>query len=281
MKPQTFFSKLQRDPLALIALTLLGFYALLSLLAFTGVIAGDFATVDNTSAHLPPSPQHWFGTDIFGRDVGARAIHATLTALSVGFIASLLSLAIGGILGAIAGYRGGWVDTFIVWLYTTVDSIPSILLMAAFIFALGQGLMNVYLALGLTTWVSSCRLIRGEFIKHRNRDYVTAARALGIKPPAIVFRHILPNVFHILIIQFGLGFVNAVKIEVILSYLGLGVEPGTPSWGLMIDDAKQELARGIWWNLAAATLFMFGLVLAVNLLTESLRRALDLKMKTI
>jgi peptide/nickel transport system permease protein len=166
----------------------------------------------------------------------------------------LIAIPIGVVLGAAAGYFGGWVDEVIVWFYTTLSSIPSIMLLVAFTYVLGRGLFSVYIALGVTSWVSLARLIRGEFMKHKTREYVLAAEAIGAGHALRIFRHILPNVVHVVIINLSLQFQTAIKTEVILSYLGLGAQ-GQPSWGIMIDEAKQVLAsRGVWWELTAATL---------------------------
>jgi peptide/nickel transport system permease protein len=216
---------------------------------------------------------------VLGRDLLARAAPGPATALSIGVIASAISLVIGMTLGAVAGYFGGRVDAIVVWLYTTIDSIPYILLIPSLTFVLGRGLINVYIAVGVTSWVTLCRLIRGEFMKHKDRDYVLAAEVLGASHSRKIFRHIMPNVTHLAFVQFGLGFVAAIKIEVILSYLGLGVDVRTPSWGIMLDDARGELARPFWGNLLAATIFMFGLVLAFNLFNDALRESLDPKLK--
>jgi ABC-type dipeptide/oligopeptide/nickel transport system permease subunit len=143
---------------------------------------------------------------------------------------------------------------------------------------LGKGLFAVYVALGATSWVTLCRLIRGEVMKHKEREYVLAAGAIGGGHFRKLFKHILPNVSHIVIINTSMQFQVAIKSEVILSYLGMGVQ-GEPSWGTMIDDAKLELARGVWWQLAGATLAMFIIVLAFNLLGDALRDSLDPKLK--
>jgi peptide/nickel transport system permease protein len=187
---------------------------------------------------------------------------------------------IGTVLGAVAGYFGGVIDELIVWFYTTVDTIPYILLIVAFSFIAGPGLTTVCLAIGLTSWIGHCRVIRAEFMKHREREYVQGATALGASHLRRIFLHILPNTFHLVLINFSLRFVTAIKSEVIISYLGLGVKPGTPSWGMMISDAKLELSREIWWGLAAATGFMFFLVLAFTLFNDALRDALDPKLKS-
>lgn len=272
------FARLKKDKLALLCLGIISFYALVAFLAWIGWIAADY-TLTGPDSYAAPTKNHWFGTDIFGRDVLLRTIQGTRIALSIGLVTSLIAIPIGVTLGAIAGYFGGWVDELIVWFYTTMDSIPDLLKIIALSFVLGRGLITVYIAIGFTTWVGLCRLIRGEFLKHKSRDYVQAASALGASHSRRMFVHILPNVFHIILINFSIRFVIGIKTEVILSYLGLGVEPGQPSWGVMIDDAKLELARGVWWQLAAATGAMFFLVLAFYIFTDSLRQVLDPKLR--
>jgi ABC-type dipeptide/oligopeptide/nickel transport system permease subunit len=269
----------KRNKIAVISFFVIVLYVLLALGAKLGIIFTNVTISDTANQYLPSSWEHIFGTDVLGRDILARAVHGCATALSVGLISSGISLLIGLTLGAIAGYYGGWIDGLIVWLYTTIDSIPYILLIPALTFVLGRGLINVYIAVGVTSWVTLCRLIRGEFMKHKDRDYVMAAKVIGASDARKIFRHILPNVTHLAFVQFGLGFVAAIKIEVILSYLGLGVDPSTPSWGIMLDDSKLELSRPFWGNLIAATIFMFGLILSFNLFNDALRESLDPKLK--
>lgn len=273
------FRRFKKNKLGVISFYIILLYVVVAALAVTGILYPDISVPNQADAYASISLSHPFGTDIFGRDILGRAIHGTVTAISIGLLASTLSLVIGLVLGSVAGYFGGKVDAAIVWLYTTVDSIPYILLIPSLTFVLGRGLINVFIAVGLTSWVTTARLVRGEFFKHKHRDYVMAAHALGANDRRKIFGHILPNVAHLAFVQFGLGFVSAIKIEVILSYLGLGVDPSQPSWGLMIDDAKNELARPYWGNLAAATMFMFGLILSFNLFNDALREALDPKMK--
>jgi peptide/nickel transport system permease protein len=261
-------------------MVLIVLYSLLALLAKFGLLAATW-NVEVAPAYSPPDFSQLstiMGTDIFGRSVFYKVIHGTRIAMSVGLVASLISIPIGVVLGALAGYFGGVIDEIIVWFYTTLSSIPSILLLTAVTFILGKGLFAVYIALGATSWVSLARLVRGEFIKHKTREYVVAAEALGAGHGIRIFRHILPNTMHIVIINFSLQFQTAIKTEVILSYLGLGAV-GQPSWGVMIDDAKLELARGVWWQLAAATTAMFFIVLAFNIFGDALRDALDPKLK--
>jgi peptide/nickel transport system permease protein len=274
------FARLRRDPVAVVSFVVIVSYVILALLCVAGIAFPDYAITNDSASYNPPSFQHWLGTDIFGRDVIARAAHGTVTSLTVGLFGPLLSVLIGTILGSVSGYFRGWIDDLIVWFYTTVDTIPYILLVVAFSFVMGPGLKTLCLAIGLTSWVSHCRIVRSEFIKQREREYVQGAMALGAGHLRRIFVHILPNTFHLILINFTLGFIGAVKSEVILSYLGLGVRPGTPSWGMMISDAKLELSREVWWGLAAATIFMFFLVLAFTLFNDALRDALDPKLKS-
>lgn len=274
------FRRLRYEKVAMISLFVIIAYLVLAALCAAGLIFTDYAVVNNDAAYLPPGPGHWMGTDIFGRDTLARAAHGTITSLIVGFFGAALAVVIGTFFGALAGYFGGVIDELIVWFYTTIDTIPYILLVVAFSFVVGPGLSTLCLAIGLTSWIGHCRIVRSEFMKHREREYVQGATALGAGHARRIFLHILPNVFHLVLINFSLGFVTAVKSEVILSYLGLGVRAGTPSWGMMISDAKLELAREVWWGLAAATLFMFFLVLAFTLFNDALRDALDPKLKS-
>lgn len=271
------FKRLTQDKWALASLIIVIIYSVVAILSAMGLIASDWAQEVGAS-NLPPSAEHIFGTDIFGRSVFSKVVRGTQIAMSVGLATSLIAIPIGVILGAMGGYFGGWIDDFITWLYTTFSSIPNIMLLISITMILGKGIFAVYIALGATSWVTLCRLIRGEVMKHKEREYVQAAGAIGGGHFRKLFLHILPNVTHIVIINTSLQFQIAIKSEVILSYLGIGVQ-GEPSWGTMIDDAKLELARGVWWQLAGATLAMFIVVLAFNLLGDALRDSLDPKLK--
>jgi peptide/nickel transport system permease protein len=266
-----------KDKLAFISFVIVTVYMVMGILAFTGVIAADWSKEIGPS-YSAPSADYIFGTDIFGRSVFLKAIKGAETAISIGLVTAFITVTLGSVLGLIAGYYGGKLDDFIAWIYTTISSIPGIMLIIAIAFIIGKGLTAVYLSLGLTSWVGLCRVIRGEVIRHKDREYVHAASAIGGSDMRKMFRHILPNVSHMMIINFSLTFQMAIKSEVILSYLGLGVQ-GRPSWGVMIDDAKLELSRGVWWQLGAATLFMFIIVLALNILGDAIRDALDPKLK--
>ena len=279
MKSQTkvinILKTIKQDSWSLFSFIILVFYILLALMAQWGFLASDFALTNYSNAYSSPSFHHLLGTDFFGRSVLSRAIQGVRIALIVGFFSSGLATFLGLSMGLLSGYLGKRVDDLIVWLYTTVDSIPSILLISAFVYCFGHGLFNLYIALGLTSWVKLCRLIRSEVIRQKKQDYVIAAQALGAGHLYIILRHLLPNVIHLALIQFNLIFIFTIKVEVILSFLGIGLEPGTPSWGIMINDAKMELARGIWWQLSGATAFMFFLILAINILSNSLQKALS------
>lgn len=239
------------------------------------------------SSYEAPNRNNIFGTDLFGYSVFRKMLYGVKTSISVAFIASFISIAIGVPLGAIAGYFRGVVDEVIVWAYSTLSSVPYILLIMAFALVLRDktlfgikltGITAVYLALGLTSWVGICRLIRGEVIKHKESEYVLAARSYGCSRRRIVFRHLLPNVFHLVTIDFSLRFVAFIHAEVILSFLGLG-EMDKPSWGSMITDARQELLQGYWWQMTAATIAIFIISLALNVFGDALRDCLDPKLK--
>lgn len=274
---QHAFSTIVKDKLSLTALIIVAFYFLIALLTFLGVVASDWNTQVGPE-YAAPSADYIFGTDIFGRSVFLKMVKGAETAVAIGLATSVISLVIGTSLGAIAGYFGGLIDELIVWFYTTASSIPSIMLLVSIAFIMGKGTTTVFISLGITSWVGLCRIVRGEVMKHKDREYSQAANALGAGHVRKIFKHILPNISHVLIINFSLTFEMAIKAEVILSYLGLGVQ-GRPSWGTMIDDSKLELARGVWWQLGAATLAMFFIVLAFNILGDALRDALDPKLK--
>jgi peptide/nickel transport system permease protein len=237
-------------------------------------------------AYRPPSLQrseasgsrYLLGTDGLGRDVLRRLIQGARVAFLVGIVTSLMAIPIGLALGGLAGYYGGRLDDFVVWLYSTFASIPGLLFILAIAMVVGKGLLGVCLGIGLTTWVGLCRLIRAEVIRHKGLPYVTAARVMGLSSRAILCRHILPNVFHLVIVTFTLRFPAAIGTEVFLSFLGLGVQ-GEPSWGTMIQSARMRLWQGAWWELTFVTLAIFAVVLAFNLLGDALRDALDPRLR--
>ncbi|HSU63354.1 MAG TPA: ABC transporter permease [Burkholderiales bacterium] len=221
-----------------------------------------------------------FGADKWGRDVLRKAVKGTETSLFVGLVAASLAAFLGTLFGALAGYQGGWIDDFFNWLYSVFTSIPYLLLVLAVAAVVNQkGVFTVILILGLTGWTGIFRLIRAEYMKHKVREYVLAADAIGASGARRMFVHILPNVSHVVLVQLSLHVVLFIKSEVILTFLGFGVGVDTVSWGSMLAEAQSELILGKWWQIAAATFAMAVLVTAFSLLTDALRDALDPRLK--
>lgn len=233
-----------------------------------------YNVVNPDERYLPPGPGHWLGTDNLGRSVGLRLVQGSRIAFHVGVMTSLIAIPLGVLLGLFGGYFGGKADSVVVWLCATVASMPGLLFILAISLVVGQGLLGIYLGIGLTTWVGVCRTIRAEVMKHRDKAYVQAARVLGYSNARIMFRHILPNVAHVILIQFSIRFPSAVSTEVFISFLGIGVQ-GEPSWGVMINNARLRLWQGVWWEMTFTTLAIFVLVLVFNHLADWLRDKLD------
>lgn len=221
-----------------------------------------------------------FGADKWGHDVIKKTVKGSETSILVGLIAALLATVLGTFLGAFAGYFGGWIDDFLNWFYNVFTSIPYLLLILAVAAVLqSKGVLTIILILGLTGWTGVYRLVRAEYIKHKEREYVLAAKTIGASSWRRMFVHIFPNVSHISLVQMSILSVGFIKSEVILSFLGFGVPVGVVSWGSMLNEAQNELILGKWWQLAAVTLAMAILVTALSLFTDGLRDALDPKLK--
>ena len=249
--------RIGRDVPAMVCLGVIVLYALAALVA--GIALSDWAgRHDYSNVNRPPSVEHWLGTDEFGRSVLEKTVLGAKVSMTVGFLANIIAIPLGVLLGAVAGYYGGWIDDAIVWLYTTLAAVPGIVRVIAVQFAF-QGVV----------------LLAGTPFE---LDYIVAARAAGRDGLAILLHHVAPNVAHLGIINFSLGFIGAVTAEVALSWLGLGVA-GVPSWGKMIAAAQMELLVGRWWQIASAGGAMFVLVLALNVLGDRLRDALDPKLR--
>ncbi len=225
-------------------------------------------------ARLKYPARHLLGTDILGRDVLHMTLKGARVALLIGGLTTLIIIPVALLFGVSAGYFGGFVDSAVFFVMSTLASIPGILLLTALIMVLGVGTVQVCVALGITGWVGFCRIARGETLKLRELDYVQAARALGGSSSGIIVRHVVPNLMHLVLITFVLTFSGLVLSEAVLSWLGLGI---AGSWGQMIDQARDELSRDpvIAWNLAAASTALFGLILAVNVLGDAVRDVLD------
>ncbi|WP_200882604.1 ABC transporter permease [Methylobacter sp. BBA5.1] len=238
---------------------------------------------------------HVFGTDKVGEDVFYQAIKSIRTGLVIGTLTTLVMLPMALVFGIMAGFFRGWVDDVIQYVYTTLNSIPSVLLIAASILMVqvymaaheekftsvivraDMRLLFLCLILGVTSWTGLCRLLRAETLKLREMEYVQAAQAMGVRRRVILLRHILPNVMHIVLISVVLDFSSLVLAEAVLSYINIGVDPTTYSWGNMINGARLEMAREpvVWWSLTASFIFMFALVLAANLFADTVRDAFD------
>ena len=238
---------------------------------------------------------HVFGTDKVGEDVFYQTVKSIRTGLVIGTLTTLIMLPMAILFGILAGFFRGWVDDVIQYIYTTLNSIPSVLLIAASILMVQVYMANheeaytsvivradmrllfLCLILGVTSWTGLCRLLRAETLKLREMEYVQAAQALGVKRRMILLRHILPNVMHIVLISVVLDFSSLVLAEAVLSYINIGVDPTTYSWGNMINGARLEMAREpiVWWSLSASFVFMFALVLAANLFADTVRDAFD------
>jgi len=294
--------QLRRNRVAMICLAILCVYTATWVYAegvyWTAKIRGtvpDYKISHYENRNRPPSLPHPLGTNFAGRDNLKQLIQGTRIAFEIGLLTSFIVVPLGFALGALAGYFGGKLDGAIVYLFSVVASVPDILLIMSITYVtraaverspamqsvtryIDSGLLAICVGMGFTGWVGLCRIIRGEYLKHRERQYVLAARALCASNTSIVFRHIMPNVSHLVIINFSLRFPGLILTEVVLSYLGIGIA-NEPSWGTIINDAKQRLWLGNWWELAGATIAMFFLVLALNLFGDALRDALDPKLR--
>lgn len=235
----------------------------------------DYPALKNPGRHL-------LGTDRVGNDVLYLALKGVRTGMIIGAFTTLLVIPFAILFGVVAGYFGGWIDDIIQYIYTVLSSIPAILLISAFIIVFGQGLPQLCIIMGITSWTGLCRVLRGETLKLRESDFVQASEAMGVSRMKIMLKDIAPNVMHIVLITAVLSFSGRVLAEAVLSYLGVGVGADTISWGTMINDARLELARApvIWWKLFAAFIFMIGLVLPANLFGDAVRDALDPKLRT-
>ncbi len=222
-----------------------------------------------SSRDLPPNWTYWMGTDRLGRDIYSRVLYGARVSLTVGIVAQGLSVSIGVLLGMISGYLRGWVDTAVMWLVNVVWAFPYLLLVLAIQFALGNRPENVYLAIGLTGWVSVARIVRGEVLSWREREFIEAARGLGLSPLRIMLRHLLPNLLPTIVVVTTLGLATAIIAEAALSFLGLGIQPPDPSWGNMILDGYTRI-QFAWWQAVFPSVAIVLSVLSFNLLGDAL-----------
>ncbi|QYF95898.1 ABC transporter permease [Massilia sp. PAMC28688] len=245
-------------------------------------IAAISAQLEKQGRAVPPVRRQTlaFGADKWGHDIVKKTIKGAQTSVVVGLAAALVAVTLGTLFGALAGYSGGAVDDLFTWFYSVFTSIPAILMILTVAAVLQQkGVATIVLILGLTGWTGPYRLVRAEYMKHKAREYVLAAQAIGASHWRRMFSHILPNVSHVALVQLSILIVGFIKAEVILSFLGFGVPVGVVSWGSMLNEAQHELILGKWWQLAAAAGSMAVLVTAFSTLTDALRDALDPTLK--
>jgi ABC-type dipeptide/oligopeptide/nickel transport system permease subunit len=275
MTRRTVWSTLRRDPRAIAGSVVI---VAMVVAAITAPLLahGSPIQLDLIDRLRPPSMTHWLGTDAQGRDVWARLIYGARVSLAVGCISQSIAVTLGVTLGLVAGYYRGWLDELIMRLADVTLAFPTLLLLIAMVAALKPSLAVVFATIGVVGWAGMARLVRGQTLVVRDLEYVQAVRALGARDMRVLWRHVFPNVIAPVIVAATLGIAAAIMAEAALSFLGLGVQPPTPSWGAMIADARDldQLRHAPWTSLAPG-LAIGAAVLAFNLLGDALRDALD------
>lgn len=266
------WKRFRRSKLALIALVYVAIVAAVAIAA--PLLTSDPNGVDLASRLGPPSTAHPLGTDDLGRDVLARVVHGARVSLSVGFAATAISLIIGSILGAVAGYYGGAADWIVSRAIEVVLCFPFLLLVLAIVALFGPSFLTVLVALGLTSWTSEARFMRGEFLRIRDMEFAQAARASGARDVRIIFRHLLPNALAPVLVSASFGVASAILVESALSFLGVGVPPPTPTWGNILSTAEQHIDYA-WWLVIFPGIAIFLTVAAFNIIGDRVRDALD------
>jgi len=267
-----FWARLRGNRMALCGTGIVAGMFVLALLA--PLLAGDPGAIDISQRLQSPSLEHLLGTDDLGRDVFSRILYGARISLLVGFVAVGIASVIGIVLGALSGYYGRWVDSLIMRFVDIMLCFPTFFLILAVIAFLEPSIWNIMIIIGLTGWMGVARLVRAEFLSLRERDFVQAGRALGASDARLIFRHILPNALSPVLVSATLGVAGAILTESALSFLGIGVQPPTPSWGNMLIAGKQTLGTA-WWLSAFPGLAILVTVLGYNLLGEGIRDALD------
>ncbi len=273
---EVLWQKLKRNRMALAgAAIVLGMFVLATI---APLVNADPGAIDIAKRLQPPSWTHPLGTDDLGRDVLARILYGARISLLVGFVAVGIATFIGILVGALAGFYGRWVDAVVMRFVDIMLCFPSFFLILAVIAFLEPSIWNIMIIIGLTSWMGVARLVRAEFLSLRERDFVVAIRALGARDARIIFRHILPNALSPVLVSATLGVAGAILTESALSFLGIGVQPPTPSWGNMLIAGKQTLGSA-WWLSVFPGLAILITVLGYNLLGEGIRDALDPRIK--
>ncbi|MCI1966431.1 MAG: ABC transporter permease [Oscillospiraceae bacterium] len=270
--------RFRRNKAAMFCLSIIVLLGLVALLASI-VAPYDPSYQDYTSVLAQPSAKHWFGADEYGRDILSRIIYGTRVSLSIGIFAQLLASIIGITLGAVAGYFGGIVDSVISRIMEIFSAFPDLIFAMAIMTFMGKGVLNLYIALGLLTWVRTARMIRGAVIQLKEKEYVEASRASGGTSFRIIVKHLIPNCLSTIIVLVTLGIPNAIMYEASLSFLGLGIQPPTPSWGNMISAAQSVIGFLPVYSIMPGIAIMIT-VIAFNIFGDGLRDALDPKLRT-
>jgi len=273
MKKREFWARLRRNRMAMTGLTLVAGLFVISIFA-PFLAPYDPNSIDLKQVLVPPSADHLLGTDTLGRDVLSRIIYGSRVSLKVGFVAVGLATLIGLVVGSLAGYYGGWVDQLFMRLVDLMLCFPTLFLILAVIAVLGPSIWNIMVVIGLTSWMGVARLVRAEFLSLRERDFVAAARALGATDARLILRHLLPNALAPVMVSATLGVAGAILTESALSFLGLGVQPPTPSWGNILTAGKDNIEIA-WWLSFFPGLAILVTVMSYNLLGEGIREAID------
>lgn len=272
--PSRAWQRLRRDYWGLAGLGLVLLFLLVSLAVWSGLAGQNWAAATGQRWE-PAGAAHWFGTNVLGQDIFQRSVFSVRVAFEIGLVVALSSTVLGTLTGALAGWNAGSAaDEAVVFVTGVLDSIPFYLFVAAVAYALRGSPFAMHAAMIATFWTTTSRLVRAEVMRIKARDFVQSALALGLPPAVTVFRHVLPNTVHILLAQGAIVIVAAIKAEVILSFLGLGVQDGV-SWGLMLAESTQEVLAGHFNNLLAASIPLFGLLLGLNLVADALQDAFD------
>ena len=268
------WARLWHDRAGLVGFLAVAFFGLIALLAAAGVIGQDWSVAAGARWE-PVSQAHLFGTNALGQDIFQRSVYSVRVAFEIGLSVALVSTALGALSGALAGwFADSWADHVVVFITGVLDSIPFYLFVAALAYALQGSAWSMQIAMVSVFWTTTSRLIRVEVMRLKQRDFVQSARAMGLPMPLILWRHVLPNTSHLLFAQAAIVFVAAIKSEVILSFLGLGVHDGV-SWGLMLAESTQEVLAGQFNDLLAASIPLFLLLLGFNLMVDALQDAFD------
>ena len=279
MKTQVrlFWRYFKRNRLAVGGMLMMIVIFLVAILA-AGLSPYDPDKTDVSLKLRPPSSDHYLGTDQLGRDVFSRMLHGSRISLTVGFIAVAISIFVGVLVGATAGYYGGWADSFLMRFVDTMLCFPSFFLILTIVALLGPNIINIMVVIGITSWEGTARFVRAEFLSLRERDFVQAARSLGVKDLRIIFRHILPNALAPVFVTATLGVASAILIEASLSFLGFGVQPPAPSWGNILTEGRTYIFDAWWLTVFPGFAILFA-VLSFNLVGDGLRDALDPRLR--